>query len=363
MKILIAEDDPAFRHLLEEMLVNWGYEVVTANDGNAAWQALHGEDAPRLAILDWVMPGMAGVDVCRKIRQEQREPYTYVILLTSKRKDDDLVTGMEAGADDYITKPLKTNELRVRLNAGRRMIELQNELAAHASNLEAANRDLESFSYTVANNLLKSILSIGENAKLIQELYCSKQNEECSSYTHRIYEKTRHLGQLIGVMHDYFRPTKGEIHRETVDLSAIAGKAAEKLRLTEPQRRVTFRVAEGIRANGDGGMLEIVLGNLLGNAWKHTARREEAVIEFGETEAEGKQAYFVRDNGAGFDMAHADKLFKPFQHLPGTEEFAGIGVGIATAERIVRRHGGRVWAEGKPGEGATFYFTLGRAAA
>src|SRR6516164_1434012 len=184
MKILIAEDDPAFRHLLEEMLVNWGYEVVTANDGNAAWQALHGEDAPSLAILDWVMPGMAGVDVCRKVRQEQREPYTYVIRLTSKRKDDDLVTGMEAGADDYITKPLKTNELRVRLNAGRRIIQLQNELvatgealAAHAFDLESANRDLESFSYVIADDLLKSILSIGENAKSIQDMYCGKQDE------------------------------------------------------------------------------------------------------------------------------------------------------------------------------------------
>ena len=130
MRILLAEDEPPFRDLLYEILVRWGYDVVVARDGAEAWQALQSEGAPRLAILDWMMPGMHGVEVCRKVREEVKEPYTYIILLTSQQRDEDLITGMEAGADDYIIKPFKQNELRVRLRAGRRIIELQNELLA-----------------------------------------------------------------------------------------------------------------------------------------------------------------------------------------------------------------------------------------
>src|SRR6185369_3774126 len=164
MKVLIAEDEPAFRHLLEEILVKLGYDVVVALDGNEAWQALKTKDAPQLAILDWLMPGIDGVELCRKARREMPESYTYIILLTSQQRDEDLVTGMEAGADDYIIKPFKTNELRVRLNAGKRIIELQNELAAHVADLEAANGDMESFSYTIANDILKSLFTIGDYA-------------------------------------------------------------------------------------------------------------------------------------------------------------------------------------------------------
>jgi len=128
--------------------------------------------------------------------------------------------------------------------------------------------------------------------------------------------------------------------------------------MAEPERRVTFRIAEGLTANGDSRLLWMVLEKLLDNAWKYTAKREEAVIEFGRKEIDGKPAYFVRDNGVGFDMAYAEKLFIPFQHLPGTDEYKGHGIGLATVERIVSRHGGRVWGEGTPGKGATFYFTI-----
>jgi len=130
MKILIAEDDPAFRNLLKDTLINWGYEVTVARDGNEAYRVLQLENAPQLAILDWMMPGLEGIEVCQRIRKDEKDYYTYIILLTSQQRDEDLVIGMEAGADDYILKPFKFNELRVRLRAGRRIIELQNELLA-----------------------------------------------------------------------------------------------------------------------------------------------------------------------------------------------------------------------------------------
>jgi len=137
VRILIADDDPAFRGLLKERLAKWGYDVVVAEDGNEAWQALQADDAPSLAVLDWMIPGMDGIEVCRRVRKEKEEPYTYIILLTSQQRDEDIVAGMEAGADDYITKPFKHNELRVRLRAGRRIIELQNELLAAREILQA----------------------------------------------------------------------------------------------------------------------------------------------------------------------------------------------------------------------------------
>ena len=142
MRILMAEDDPGLQRILKVALVDWGYDVVVTRDGSEAWQVLQSHDAPRLAILDWMMPGMNGIELCRKIREEKKEPYTYIILLTAQQLDEDIVTGMEAGADDYMIKPFKHNELRVRLRAGRRIIELQDELIAAREVFQAkANRD------------------------------------------------------------------------------------------------------------------------------------------------------------------------------------------------------------------------------
>jgi len=358
MKILIADDEYAFRHLLEEILVKWGYEVVIAQDGDEAWQALKAENAPQLAILDWLMPGIDGVEICRKVRKEPLGPYTYLILLTSQHRDEDLVTGMEAGADDYIFKPFKVDELRVRLNAGKRMIDLQNELTERASDLEAANRNLASFSYTVSNDILNSLLTIGDYAYAIRDFSCDKGDELCHNNAKLIYNKIKYLGTLIGMMHDFFRPLRIDLQRVTVDLSELVASITEKFRQTNPDRQVTFRIADGIKINADRNLMQTALNNLIGNAWKHTAKKEEAVIEFGVKEVEQITIYFVRDNGTGFDMALADRLFKPFRPMPGTEDFASDGIGLATVERIIRRHGGKVWAEGELGKGATFYFTL-----
>lgn len=365
MRILLADDDPAFRHLIEGILVKWGYQVVICANGSEAWGVLQWKNPPQIAILDWLMPGLEGIELCRKIRGEIETPYIYVILLTAHQQSEFLVRGMEAGADDYIIKPLNINELKVRLNAGRRLIELQNELitareklVVHACDLEAANRDLEAFSYTISNDLLNSLLAIGSNAKAIQELICSDQDERCKSYTKKIYDRTKRLGELIAIMHDFFRPTRAELHEEIINLSEMAGKAAEGVRKTQPEREAIFRIEPGVVGKGDPDQLQLVLEHLFGNAWKHTVNRVDVLIEFGLTVVEGRSVYFVRDNGIGFDMVYAEKLFMPFQRLPGTESFAGQGVGLATVERIIRRHGGRVWAEGEPGKGSTFYFTL-----
>ena len=166
------------------------------------------------------------------------------------------------------------------------------------------------------------------------------------------------MGVLIDGLLNLSQVTRREIWREKVDLSALAQSVGSELQLREPERKVTFQIEEGANAVGDPTLLRAVLDNLIGNAWKYTGKSAQATIEFGMTEDNGQKAFFVRDDGAGFDMAHADKLFGAFQRLHGANEFEGTGIGLAAVQRIVHRHGSRVWANSAVGEGATFYFTL-----
>ena len=235
---------------------------------------------------------------------------------------------------------------------------LNTNLAARAFELEMANRELEAFSYSVSHDLRKPLTVINGYCQIIQESCGNNLNAQCQDYLQEINDGTLSMNKLIDALLNFSRLAHVEPRRETVDFSAMAHEMAEELKLVEPGRRATLLIADGIMVNGDANLLRVVLDNFLGNAWKYTGMREEAVIEFGTTKVDGKPAYFVRDNGPGFDMADASKLFIPFQRLPGTDEFRGHGIGLATVERIIHRHGGRVWAEGEPGKGATFYFTL-----
>jgi PAS domain S-box-containing protein len=232
------------------------------------------------------------------------------------------------------------------------------DLAARAAELEAANSELEAFNYSVSHDLRRPLTVINGYCQVIQELSGDKLDEPSKGYLQEIYEGTLRMNRLIDTLLNFSRITRVGMHHEEVDLSRMAHEVTAELRLSEPKRRVTFHVADGVKADGDANLLRVVLDNLLGNAWKYTGTRKEGIIEFGTLEVDGKPAYSVRDNGAGFDMAHSDKLFTSFHRLPGAEECRGFGIGLATVERIIRRHGGRVWAESDPGQGATFYFTL-----
>ena len=235
---------------------------------------------------------------------------------------------------------------------------LHNDLAVRAAELEAANIELEAFNYTVSHDLRRPLTAINSYCQVVQEMWGDKFDEQCRGYIREIYEGTLRMNRLIDTLLDFSHITHVEMRHEKVDLSRMAEEVAMGLKVTKPERRVSFRISEGITADGDTGLLRVVLDNLIGNAWKYSGKQEETVIEFGVTGVDGKPACFIRDNGTGFDMEYAGKLFIPFQCLPGTEEFRGHGIGLATVERIIRRHYGRIWADGAPGKGATFYFTL-----
>jgi PAS domain S-box-containing protein len=231
------------------------------------------------------------------------------------------------------------------------------DLSAHAAQLEEANIELEAFNFSVSHDLRTPLTAINGYCQVIQQLCGAGLDDNCKEYLREMFEGTLRMSRLIDTLLNFSRVTRVEMRRDKVDLSKMAEDVALRLKMTEPERRVTFRIATGIMADGDQGLLRVVLNNLLGNAWKYTGKREETVIEFGVTAVDGKPACFIRDNGPGFEMEHAGKLFMPFQRLPGTD-VDGHGIGLATVERIVKRHGGKVWAEGEPGKGATFFFTL-----
>ncbi len=227
-----------------------------------------------------------------------------------------------------------------------------------AAELENANQELEAFNYTVAHDLRKPLTVVNSYCQVIKELCGNQLDEQCQGYLEETYKGTMRMNRLIDALLNFSRLTQVELHREAVDLGAMATVVTSELKFAEPGRRVTFLLTDGICVEGDANLLRLVLENLIGNSWKYTGRCEEAIIEFGAMVIDSRQTCFVRDNGAGFDMADKDKLFTPFKRLTGAEEFRGYGIGLATVERIIRRHGGRVWAESEPGKGATFYFTL-----
>jgi PAS domain S-box-containing protein len=251
-----------------------------------------------------------------------------------------------------------TKDITLKKQAQEQIERLNTQLEARAAELEEANRELEAFSYSVAHDLRKPLTTINGYCEVIRELCGDKLDEQCKAYLQEAYDGTWRMNRLIDTLLNFSRVTRIELRREAVDLTAMAQAVAAELKHAEPSRRATFRIAEGVSVTGDAGLLHVVLENLFGNAWKFTGMREEAVIEFGMTEIDGQPACFVRDNGPGFAKEDADKLFIPFQRLAGTEEYRGFGIGLATVERIIRRHGGRIWAEGEPGKGATFWFTL-----
>jgi PAS domain S-box-containing protein len=231
------------------------------------------------------------------------------------------------------------------------------ELAARAANLEYAIADLEAFNSTVSHELCNPLTIIGGFAQVLRMTGQDFRDERSTKYLQGIHEGTQRMKGLIESLFDFSRVKRVDLHREQLDLSATACAVAAQLKETQPDSRVNFRIAQGVTARGDANLCRIVLDNLIGNAWVHSDRQGDRMIEFGMTELSGKPVYFVSDNGPGFDMADSGKLFVPFQRLVGVGA-AGHGIGLATVKRIVKRHGGRVWAESCPGEGATFFFTL-----
>jgi signal transduction histidine kinase len=309
---------------------------------------------------------LAAFVVSRLSRKSVAEPIVSLAEVArhvSRDKDYSLRASQEGASEELSVLVEAFNEMLVQIQERDRSLhaahrELEKRVEERTSELAAANRELESFSYSVSHDLRAPLRSIDGFSQALAEDYGDKFDSQGLSYIERVRAATQRMGLLIDDLLNLSRVTRAEIHREAVDLSGIARSVVAELAKNDGQRQVEWIIQDGVNASGDSRLLRVVLDNLLGNAWKYTSKHERARIEFGQTNSNGSSAYFVKDDGAGFDPVYSEKLFGAFQRLHKVTEFSGTGIGLATVHRIIHRHGGRVWAESAVEKGATFYFTL-----
>jgi two-component system, sensor histidine kinase and response regulator len=359
VKLLLVDDHPENLLALEAVLEAPGHELVLARSGAEALRHLLHADFAAI-ILDVMMPEMDGFETAALIRQRERSRQTPIIFLTALGKSEEaLFKGYDAGAVDYLVKPIVPAVLKSKVAVFVQLKRQAELLERKNVELTAMVEELEAFSYSVAHDLRAPLARIDGFSQALLESQNCRLDEEGQRYLDRVRSSTQRMLRLVDDLLGLARVTRSGMRRERVDLSSISRSVAADLRQREPTREVEFVIQPNVAASGDPTLLNAALFNLLENAWKFTSKHPRARIEFGEIEKNGAPVYFVRDDGAGFDTAASQRLFQAFQRLHQASEFQGSGIGLATVARIVRRHGGQVWAESAVERGATFYFSLG----
>ena len=369
VSILIVDDDSTKRFALKTILAPLGEDVVEASSGpDALRQLLRQEFA--VILLDVRMPGMDGFDTAQLIRQRPRSELTPIIFVTALGQDEtDMGRGYDLGAVDFVFAPVVPAILRAKVAVFVELYRAQQELRRYRTRLEtlveerttaltAINRELEAFSYSVSHDLRAPLLAFDGLSKSLLDDYGDRLDKKANDYLKRMRTASQRMTSVFDGLQTLFRLTSGEISREHLDVTALANEIVGELRTGSPDRRVQVEIAKGISASGDRRLIRILLANLLNNAWKFSCTKTPSKVMVGTETVDGESRIFVKDNGVGFDMIYAHRLFGAFQRLHSQSEFAGAGIGLATARRIVNRHGGRIWAEGAVGEGATFYFVI-----
>jgi signal transduction histidine kinase len=407
VEILVVEDSPTQAQRLQHILVRCGYKVTLASNGVEALETMRSR-LPTLIISDVVMPQMDGYELCRHVKSDRRLRHLPVILVTAISDPGDVIRGLECRADNFVLKPyderyllgrvqfvllnremehnqitamgveiffngqrhfitadrlqilnllLSTYDAAIQRN--RELALAQEELNRSNLRLKSANEELESFSYSVSHDLRAPLRHIHGYVGLLKKLAAEQLPDAGRRYLENISSATTEMGRLIDDLLAFSRMGRAEMINTPIRLDAMVQEVIQSLEMAIQGRNIVWKIAPLPRVEGDPSMLKQVLVNLISNALKYSRQRDPAIIEIGfGGEEDGRAIIFVRDNGAGFDMQYADKLFGVFQRLHRADEFEGTGIGLATVRRIIDRHGGRTWAEGVLNQGAVFYFTL-----
>jgi DNA-binding response OmpR family regulator len=390
-RILAVDDDPDYLNLLGDRLRKRGYDVVRAASGEEAIQLLALQSADCI-LLDRSMAGIGGIETCKRLKAAPNVRDIPLIILTATENRDAVLEGLSAGADDYLTKGSGFEVLMARVQAQIRRKQIEDEqryvrdrllrseleasearaaralaeqraaLAEHLAQVNAdlvrTNRELEAFSYSVSHDLRAPLRTINAFVlALVEELGGTLEGRGLD-YLRRVLAASSRMGDLIDSLLELARISRVPLGRRRVDLSVLAAAAIDDLARGEPKRDVDIVVAPHLEVDADARLMRILLDNLFENAWKFTSGCARPRIELGVTREGSEPVYYVRDNGEGFDMALADRMFTPFACIDGNPSHRGIGIGLATVRKIVERHGGRVWAEGAPEHGAMVSFTV-----
>jgi signal transduction histidine kinase len=406
MKVLVVDDSRSDRKIIRYNLEWHGCQVLEAANGQQGLE-LAAHEKPDLIMSDCLMPIMDGFHFLyelKKLTELRSIPFVFYSAVYTGSKEAELAVSL--GARAFLEKPKdpdalweevgrimatpsageaasagkqwreneflkdysqlvagkleekvrelsEVNESLLRLNS-----ELEHRVIERTAQLEAANQELEMFSYSVSHDMRAPLRHLDGFSQALVDEYAGKLNTTGKEYLERIRKSSRRMLDMLDAILELSRFARGKVLRESVDLSALVREIAEGLQRSQPERKVVFRIADGLTVRADARLIRVVLEQLIGNAWRFSARNPDALIEFYPTEWEGRLAFAVRDNGVGFDMAYADKLFAPFQKLHRDEDFSGRGIGLAIVRRIINRHGGRIRGEAVLGQGATFTFTV-----
>jgi len=374
-KLLIVEDELAQLRAMCDILKEEGYVVTGSSSAKQALQAMR-EERFDLAITDLTMPDMDGIAFLRAAREI--DPTLIGIVMTGHGSIDTAVAAMKAGAFDYVLKPFTLRAIRpvleramsvrnlvsenAQLRQTQEMIRtlnarLERLVEERTRQLMDANKELEAFAHSISHDLRAPLRALNSYAHLLEQECGASFNEQGRRYFDRLIASAERMEQLIEDLMRLSRVNGADIRRIDIDVSKMVAAIVEEFQAREPERRVDTLIRDGLHAKADPQLLRIALENLLGNAWKFTKHSQRPRIEFGVSETQ-PNTFFVRDNGAGFEAQHAESLFAPFRRLHTAAEFPGNGIGLSIVQRIIYRHGGRISAEGMPGRGATFYFTI-----
>jgi hypothetical protein len=357
-----VDDEAAHMKALCDTLKNQGYETVGFTAGHAALEALR-ESRFDLLLADLMMPEMDGLALLRAALQQ--DDNLAGIIMTGEGTIANAVEAMKAGALDYILKPFKLSVVLPVLSRalGIRRLRMENtaleqRVRERTAELLAANNDLEAFSFSVSHDLRGPLRAINGFSQMLTDDYSAQMPADAQRLLTMVTDSARRMDRLLEDLLRFFRLGRQPLSRQSVNISALVHEVLVELHKVQADRHVKVRVLDLPDAIGDPALLKQVFVNLLSNAFKFTGKKERPEVEVGCRRQEDEHVYFVKDNGAGFDPQDAERLFGVFQRLHSDEEFEGTGVGLSLVQRIIKRHGGRIWAESEVGKSATFYFTL-----